>query len=273
MAGGGVGPVPLIDALEEARYGGKAVQLGAALRAGLPVPYGVALPVELVDAVAASDRSAIGGCRRVFRALGGLAAAVRSSAVGEDAAQTSFAGQHLTRLNVQEPALIQTIVEVWRSGRSEAALAYRARLGISGPPRVGVVLQKMVHADCAGVLFTRNPMNGADERVIEGAWGLGEAVVGGLVEPDRYRIARGGAVREATPGYKDVEIRMLPDGDTEEAPVEPERVEALCLTDSQLAMLDALASRCEQIFEGAHDIEWAFAGERLFLLQRRSVTR
>ena len=265
--------LPLREVHEEAHFGGKAVQLGVALRAGLPVPDGVGLPVELVDQVAAGQAEAVEQCMRVIADVGAVRAAVRSSAVGEDAASTSFAGQHLTRLNVTEDALVEAIIDVWRSGRSDAALAYRTRLGIPGAPRVAVVIQEMVDPVCAGVLFTRNPLDGSDERVIEAAWGLGEAVVGGLVEPDRYRVARGGAVKEAVAGYKDVYIRMLPDGDTEEAPVESHLVEEHCLDDAQLRMLDALASRCEALFEGAHDIEWAFSSGRLYLLQRRSVTR
>jgi pyruvate,water dikinase len=138
---------------------------------------------------------------------------------------------------------------------------------------VGVVIQEMVDPECAGVLFTRNPVHGTDERVIEAAWGLGEAVVAGLVEPDRFRWERGGALNEASVGYKDVRIRTLPEGDTEEVPVDEHLRSEPCLQDAQLEMLEALASLCESHFPGAHDIEWAFAGGRLYLLQRRSVTR
>jgi pyruvate,water dikinase len=267
------GAIPLVDALDESRFGGKAVQLGSALRAGLPVPEGVALPVELVDAVAAGSEEAAQGCLSAFDMVRGEAVAVRSSAVGEDAAHTSFAGQHLTRLNVTEAAILEAVTDVWRSGRSESALAYRARLGVEGAPRVAVVVQEMVAPECAGVLFTRNPVDGSDERVIEAAWGLGEVVVAGLVEPDRFHLARGGAVKEAVVGYKDVRMRMLPGGDTEEVPVDAHLRSAPCLADPQLEMLEALASRCEALFPGAHDIEWAFSGGRLYLLQRRSITR
>jgi pyruvate,water dikinase len=267
------GAVPLVHALEESRFGGKAVQLGSALRAGLPVPDGVALPVELVDAVASGVEAALERCRHAFAMVRGHAVAVRSSAVGEDAVHTSFAGQHLTRLNVTEAALLEAVTDVWRSGRSESALAYRARLGVQGAPRVAVVVQEMVEPECAGVLFTRNPLDGSDERVIEAAWGLGEVVVAGLVEPDRFRLARGGTVREAVVGYKDVRMHMLPGGDTEEVPVDAHLRSEPCLADHQLGMLDALASRCEALFPGAHDIEWAFSGGRLYLLQRRSITR
>jgi pyruvate, water dikinase len=268
-----VSPLPLADVREEARFGGKAVQLGAAIRAGLPVPPGVAVPVELVEAVAAGEDGAAAHCRDAFAALAAPAVAVRSSAVGEDSRRASFAGQHLTRLNVTGQMLAAAITDVCRSGGSEAALAYRRRLGVDGLPRVGVVIQAMIDAECAGVLFTRNPVNGRDERVIEAAWGLGEAVVAGLVEPDRYRVARGGAVLDSVVGDKDMQIRLRSGGDTDEREVEPHRRHAPCLDESRLRMLDTLAARCEASFDGAHDIEWAFAGGRLFLLQRRAVTR
>jgi pyruvate, water dikinase len=268
-----VSPLPLADVCEEARFGGKAAQLGAALRAGLPVPPGVGVPVDVVAAVAAGDEVAATCCRAACAALASPAVAVRSSAVGEDSARASFAGQHLTRLNVTGDVLAAAITDVWRSGRSESALAYRRRLGLDGVPRVGVVIQVMIDAECAGVLFTRNPIDGRDERVIEAAWGLGETVVGGLVEPDRYRLARGGAVLETVIGYKDVQIRFRSGGDTRACAVEPDRRHVPCLDEVRLRMLDALATRCEACFDGAHDIEWAFAGGRLFLLQRRAVTR
>ena len=266
--------LPLRDVAHERRFGGKAAQLGAALRAGFPVPHGVALSVELVGAVARRDRSAIAECQRALSMVGSACVAVRSSAVGEDGARASFAGQHLTRLGVaHEDALVEAVIEVWRSGRSEAAVAYRSRLGVAGEPEVAVVVQEMVDAECAGVMFTRNPVDGSDERVIEGTWGLGEAVVSGLVDPDRVRLARGGAVIEATIGDKDVAIRLRPGGDTEEVEVAALDRHRPCLDARRLHELETLAARCESAFEGAHDIEWAFAGDRLYLLQRRAVTR
>lgn len=266
--------LPLHDVTHERRFGGKAAQLGAALRAGFPVPHGVALSVDLVSAVARRHHEAIEQCRRALPLVGSACVAVRSSAVGEDGARASFAGQHLTRLGVaHEDALVDAVIEVWRSGRSDAAVAYRQRLGVVGEPEVAVVVQEMVDAECAGVMFTKNPVDGSDERVIEGAWGLGEAVVGGLCDPDRWRVARGGSVIEETIGEKDVAVRLRPGGDTEEVEVSAERRRVPCLDARRLAMLEALAARCEMEFEGAHDIEWAFAGDRLFLLQRRAVTR
>ena len=266
---------PLHDATDASLYGGKSVQLGAALRAALPVPDGIALPVRLVDAIAAKDTGAVAALQHsVAPLLERGAVAVRSSAVGEDGAQSSFAGQHATCLNVCTPAdVVDAVHEVWQSGRSEAALAYRARRGIAGPPEVAVAVQHMVDPICAGVMFTRDPRDGADHRVIEAAWGLGEAVVAGLVTPDRVIMARGGRVLVAEAGVKELAVRRSARGRTEEVPVEPHLVHRSCLDDvGRLQALEHLAARCEALFLGAHDLEWAFDAERLHLLQRRAVT-
>jgi pyruvate,water dikinase len=265
--------VPLREAREETEFGGKAVQLGAALRAELPVPPGAALAAGLVDAVAAGDPAATAELATIAPRVA-WPVAVRSSAVGEDSAEASFAGQHLTLLNVRDTAaLAEAVAAVWASARSEAALAYRARLGIGGEPRTGVVVQRLVDPEVAGVLFTRNPLSGADERMVEASWGLGEAVVAGIVIPDRFRIARDGAVLERTPGSKLVALRLSADGGTVERPVAGGLVEQLCLDDSQLSELQELASRCEEAFGTGRDLEWAFAGQTLYLLQCRAVTR
>ena len=266
--------VALIDARDERRFGGKAVSLGEALRRGFTVPAGWALGVELVDAAAGSVGVAEARIEDVFRALGEGAYAVRSSAVGEDSASASFAGQHLTELNVTSAeAMIDAVRAVWRSGRSDAALAYRRRLGIPGAPQVAVVVQRMVQPECAGVLFTKNPVTGADERVIEVTWGLGEAVVAGLVTPDRLRLERGGGVIEHRVGDKDVEIVGTAGGGTVEREVDPARAAAPCLDDGAIAALEALAARCEACFDGPSDVEFAFERGHLQLLQRRAVTR
>lgn len=266
-------PVPLGETTDEAVFGGKAVQLAAAIRAGLPVPDGIALPVLFVAAVAAADAAALGRLAEVGRALAGPLA-VRSSAVGEDSAQASFAGQHVTRLNVPSVrGVAEAVRAIWESARADGVLAYRRRLGISGEPHIGVVVQTLVSPDVAGVLFTVNPLDGADERVIEAAWGLGEAVVSGLVTPDRYRISRQGVVIERAAGTKSVAIRPRPGGGTIEEEVAIERVRVLCLADGHLRQLHGLAARCEEVFGGGQDLEWAFAGEQLSLLQRRAITR
>ena len=194
--------------------------------------------------------------------------------MGEDDRETSFAGQHATLLNVRtHSALVDAIGEVHQSAHSASALAYRERMGITGEPKIGVTVQRMVEAETAGVLFTHNPATGADERLIEAAWGLGEAVVSGLVVPDSFRITTDGHIVERIPGEKDLALRPGAEGGLEEIRVEPQRVQALVLDDTQLTDLHQLTLRCEAEYGRRLDIEWAFADGRLYLLQCRAITR
>jgi pyruvate,water dikinase len=263
----------LVEAMDAARFGGKAVELGAALRAGLPVPDGVALSVEVVDAAAAGEASAIAAVRQVFERLGGGPVAARSSAVGEDGQSASFAGQHATKLNVRSAdRLVEAVVAVRASGHTEAAIAYRKRTGVAGAPRVAVAVQRLVHAELAGVLFTRCPVSGREERVIEAARGLGEVVVAGLINPERWRVGRDGRVIERTAADQDLMIVATGDGGTEEREVTDRK--APVLGEHHVRALDELACTCERVFgAGGHDIEWAFAKGSLYLLQRRPITR
>ncbi len=271
-AGRAQAPVPLAEARAESEFGGKAVQLGAAIRAGLPVPDGLALPYAFVEAVAAGEEESIAALLEKFAALDG-AVSVRSSGVGEDSGQTSFAGQHATVLNVRgEDEMLDAVRAVHDSAHGADATAYREMLGVEGMPRIGVVIQLLVEPETAGVIFTRHPVSGAEERVIDASWGLGEAVVGSLVAPDNYRLDSSGQVLERTAGRKDVELRILPGGGVERTPVAAERARELCLSDADLAALNDLASACERVYEGDQDIEWAIAAGRVWLLQRRPLT-
>jgi Pyruvate phosphate dikinase, AMP/ATP-binding domain/Cyclic nucleotide-binding domain len=265
--------VPLEQADDESLFGSKAVGLGEAARSGLPLPPGVALSGDIVEAVAGGEKHAIDEVAALVQSLGSPLA-VRSSAVDEDGAEASFAGQHMTLLNVPGvDAVPDAVREIWWSANSDSAITYRQRVGLFRRPSVGVVVQSLLDPDCAGVMFTRNPINSADERVIEASWGLGEAVVAGMVIPDNFRIARSGEVLERTPGLKKIAIRKLPEGGTFEEQLSPELAEQLCLDDSQLADLHQLASRCEQVYGPDRDIEWAIAGGELYLLQCRAITR
>ena len=267
------GVVALAAAHDVSLYGSKAVGLGEAARAGLPLPPGVALSGAIVEAVAAGDHAAIEAVDELVRPLGGPLA-VRSSAVDEDGADASFAGQHLTVLNVPSAdSVAAALREVWWSANSDSAISYRRRLGVFTRPSVGVVVQELLDPETAGVLFTRNPINGADERVIEASWGLGEAVVAGLVIPDHFRIDRNGQVLERVAGLKGIAIRKLPDGGTAEQDVPAERAEQLCLDNDQLAALNRLAASCEEVYGPERDIEWAFVDGELYLLQCRAITR
>jgi pyruvate,water dikinase len=264
--------VALDDARDESQFGSKAVGLGEAVRSGLPVPPGFALAGPVVEAVAGGDAHAID---RVVSTVRGLAGplAVRSSAVDEDGADASFAGQHLTLLNVPSVEQVSdALKEIWWSANSDSAITYRKRVGLFRRPSVGVVVQQLLNPDVAGVMFTCNPITGADERVIEASWGLGEAVVAGRVIPDMYRIARSGEIVERTPGFKKVAIRSLPDGGTTEVAVAGELREKLSLSDEHLGQLHRLAARCEEVYGPARDIEWALAGAEMYVLQCRAVT-
>ena len=163
--------------------------------------------------------------------------------------------------------------EVWWSANSDSAITYRQRVGLFTRPSVGVVVQALLDSDTAGVMFTQNPITGADERVVEASWGLGEAVVAGLVIPDHFRIDRDGTVLERTPGLKKIAIRRKPEGGTFEEQIPDDRAELPCLDDAQLADLNGLAEVCEQVYGPERDIEWAFADGQLYLLQCRAITR
>ncbi|MCP9837967.1 hypothetical protein KBY84_10730 [Cyanobium sp. N.Huapi 1H5] len=265
--------VPLEAAEDLSCFGAKAVGLGQALRDGLPVPSGFALAADLVEAVASGDDDAIA---EVLAAVGGLSGplAVRSSAIDEDGAAASFAGQHLTLLNVPSlEALAEALRAVWWSANSDSAISYRKRVGLFSRPSVGVVVQTLLSPVSAGVMFTRNPVTGVDERVIEASWGLGEAVVAGLVIPDHICLDRAGMVRECRPGYKTMAIRPLAGGGTRQETLASELVERLCLDDAQLQALNRLALRCEEVYGPGRDLEWAFADDGLVLLQCRAITK
>jgi pyruvate,water dikinase len=265
--------VPLEKARDDAIFGSKAVGLGKAARGDLPLPPGVALSGEIVEAVASGEERAIKKVTKACRGLSGPLA-VRSSAVDEDGAEASFAGQHLTLLNVSSIGeLGEAVRQIWWSANSDSAITYRKRSNLFVRPSVGVVVQALLDPEVAGVMFTQNPINGADERLIEASWGLGEVVVSGRVIPDHFRVARSGKVLERIPGRKDVAIRTPAGGGTKEEKVAPELVGRLCVDDDVLAELNRLANRCEQVYGPARDIEWALAGGQVYLLQCRAVTR
>lgn len=260
------------EAGQEQIFGGKASALARALNAGLPVPEGFALGWSSAARFAEGDAAttdAIVSAIAQYR-LGRVG--VRSSAVGEDSADASFAGQHASILNVASAeSILSAIREIAASGRTSSALEYRKRMRVEGEPRVAIVVQCMVESDCAGVLFTINPMSGENERVIESAWGLGEAVVAGLVTPDLFRVTPAGVIVERRAGYKDLAIRFAAEGTTE-VPLAAAEIGRLTLDDRQLHELNALAARCETFFGAPQDLEWAYSGGRLFLLQSRPIT-
>ena len=251
-------------------YGGKAVALGALMRAGVRVPGGVALPAPFVELLLTGDALAR---QELAAAAVGLQwpVAVRSSAGAEDSAQASHAGQFLTKLQVASHADLEAAVREVADSAAPAA-EYRAMKGIRDPVAMGVVVQTMLAPTIAGVMFTSDPISGGDDVLIEASWGLGESVVGALVVPDSFRIARSGDVVERRPGEKTTMLVGNVDGGTSEIQVSPDRVAELSLSDPQLRELFTLGLLCESIFGRSVDVEWAFVGATLFALQSRPIT-
>lgn len=260
------------DIKDESRFGGKSTSLGSAIRAKLPAPEGYGLDHELVEAIANEDAEAIALIGPVFSRLSSPLS-VRSSAIGEDSLNASFAGQHLTLLNIiDETSLIDAIREIYESAHSESAHAYRKKMKIADAPKIAVAVQKLIFSEVSGVLFTLHPTTHADERYIEASWGLGEAVVAGMVIPDTFRVSRDGRILDRINGDKDLEFIINPEGGVVEQSVDVDRIEALCLTDEQLTQLNCLAEACEKHYGKGQDLEWAFYQNQLYLLQCRSIT-
>jgi pyruvate,water dikinase len=203
--------------------------------------------------------------------------AVRSSALGEDGAEASFAGQHDTFLWVRgAEAVWRALLDCHGGLENPEAVAYRERVG-AGRPAMGVTVQLMVDALVSGVMFTCNPVNGDPSTVaVNASWGLGSAVVAGEVTPDEYRVNKvSGDVTVRTIGPKQVEDLPDPAGaGTVRKEVPAERREAPCLDDAALAALVDVGKRVERHFGSHQDVEWALArgdGE-LLVLQSRPVT-
>lgn len=243
-----------IDPSAREAVGGKAASLAALARAGFDVPPAYVIPTESTALI--EDAGWPEGLRErvavVFRELcaDGGAVAVRSSAVDEDGADASFAGQHETILDVRsETDVVSAVERCIASLHSEAAVAYRARTG-RAPSRMAVVIQRMVPAESAGVAFSVDPTTGDPTRVVvEAVAGLGEALVSGAVEAERIVLSR--------PNLEVVE---------EHRPGEP------VLTADQAREVAKAALRAEQAFGSPQDIEFAFGGGKLWLLQSRAVT-
>ncbi|MFF2243844.1 PEP/pyruvate-binding domain-containing protein [Arthrobacter sp. NPDC058130] len=206
---------------------------------------------------------------------GDTAVAVRSSATAEDLASASFAGQQETYLNVRgAEALAAAVTDCWASLWTARAMAYRAREGI-GPDvvRLAVVVQRMVEADAAGVMFTANPANGRrDQTVISAAWGLGESVVSGTVTTDDVVVeAATGSVLSRRTADKEVMTVYAEHGTREQAVPASRRHQAV-LDDRAAVALAGHGTRIADHFGSPQDIEWARAGDEFFILQSRPIT-
>lgn len=224
------------------------------------------LPTEIAEAIAQAYHEL---------GTGELAVAVRSSATAEDLPELSFAGQQETYLNMRGVEMVLAAVKrCWASLWTARALSYRARQGIASQDvSLAVVVQQLVPAEAAGILFTANPLTGArDQLVINAAWGLGEAIVGGQVTPDTFVFERNSAALISQEiSDKAVMTVRTPDG-TREEPVPAERRQQPALTTSQAAELARLGVEIESLYGQPMDIEWALEQGRFFIVQARPIT-
>jgi pyruvate,water dikinase len=250
-----------------AEIGGKSFRLSRLIQAGFPVPPGFCVTVAGMDSISAED------IEDALARLGPKPVAVRSSAVEEDTPTASFAGIYLSRLNVGTAAdVVKALLEIRESAASPAALAYRKRHRLSGPPRMAAIVQELLVPEASGVLFMKDPLDGSNRIVIEASWGLGEAVVAGRVTPDRWVLSSKGEVISSHISDKDVAVMPSASGTTE-VEVEPARRKFPAVNDETLRKLFELSRGCEKLFETPQDIEWATASNHVWLLQSRPITR
>jgi len=293
--------------------GGKGTNLAELTRAGLPVPPGFVVTAQAylaamdaagvrarlldrartvnpgdpaaLDAASAELRESVlragmpEGTRRAiadaYRALGAGRVAVRSSATMEDTAGFSFAGMNETYTNIEgEEAVCDAVERCWASMWGRRVVAYRAAQGITGEPAIAVIVQRMVDSETSGVMFTADPAGGARDRlVIEAAFGLGEVVVSGQVEPDTYVVDKGGpSVIGARIGVKTHRITRGADGAERRVDLAPEAGRRRVLTDEQILQVARQGVAIEEHYGAPQDVEWAFAGGELHILQSRPIT-
>ena len=307
-------PVDVVDLVDIgpgdlAAVGGKALNLGRLLRAGLPVPRGFCVTtaayrrtvgtsvddtLERLDTAGPDGRPDLAAqIRQIvesapvpddlvaaitsrYESLGPDASvAVRSSATAEDLPDASFAGQQDTYLNVVGPeALLEAVSRCWGSLWTERAIAYRDTQGIDhADVALAVVVQLMVDAEVAGVMFTANPVTGSrSQLVVDASPGLGESVVSGSVNPDRFVLDRiTGVVMDRRLGDKRTAVRSVPGGGTDTTDVAAS--DQPCLDRSQLDALVDLAHRVEAEYDAPQDTEWAIDTDGVaWLTQARAIT-
>jgi pyruvate,water dikinase len=292
-----------------ARAGGKGASLARMASLELPVPPGFVVPARcLADSLADAGRELrsllagadeqhlaavaeraraivaatapagelVASIGRAYAALGegDVAVAVRSSACAEDSETASFAGQQETYLHVRGlDEVIRRVRDCWASFFTERALFYRGRKGSLDDLGMAVVIQRMVDADVAGVLFTIDPTKGRRDRMlVEAVFGLGEAVVSGAVTPDHYVLARDGRLKKTQLATQPYAVVRDPAGGVREQPLGPEQGSAQTLDEDQLRALAEVGRGLEERLGRPQDIEWAIEDGRLYVLQARPVT-
>ena len=201
--------------------------------------------------------------------------AVRSSATAEDLPDASFAGQQDTYLNILgEKDLLQSVQDCWASLYGGRAIYYRAKQGFDDRTvNIAVVVQQLVFSEKAGVMFSSHPISGAATVIIEGSWGLGEAIVSGTVSPDNYVYDRKNK-RITNKHIANKSVEIIPDGNkgTKTVAVPENRQDAQVLSDKEVARLAEFAVISEGHYKVAQDMEWGMVGDTIYILQSRPIT-
>lgn len=200
--------------------------------------------------------------------------AVRSSATSEDSEMASFAGMNETYTNVRgDDALIEAIVDCWASVYGERVVAYRAEQEVAEEPAIAVVVQRMVQSEKSGVVFTSHPTTRDDSvAVIEAAFGLGEAVVAGEVQPDHYVVDKAGPTLRSATVNRQAFKYVRGEAGTEAVELTREEAEQQVLTEDEALEVARAACRIEEHYGAPQDVEWAYEGGRLSILQTRPIT-
>jgi phosphoenolpyruvate synthase/pyruvate phosphate dikinase len=200
--------------------------------------------------------------------------AVRSSATAEDLPTASFAGQQDTYLNIiGKTAILKHISKCWASLFTDRAIIYRLQNGFDHRKvYLSVVVQQMIFPQAAGVLFTAEPVTGNRKVVsIDASFGLGEAMVSGLVNADSYKVGNGKIIDKKV-STKKLAIYALKDGSTKEQEIEPEQQNKQALTDEQILQLERIGRKIEEHFGRPQDIEWCLASGTFYIVQSRPIT-
>jgi len=204
-----------------------------------------------------------------------MVVAVRSSATAEDLPDASFAGQQETYLNIRgDAAVIEAVQMCWASLYGARAIYYRAKQGFDDRTvNIAVVVQQLIRSEKSGVMFSSHPVTGEPLTIIEGSWGLGEAVVSGSVSPDKYvydrRLKR---VFDRMVSKKEYMIVPIGDHGTELVDIPKDRQDEPVLSDTEVEQLAAFAETSEEHYNVPQDLEWAIVGNTIYILQSRPIT-
>jgi phosphohistidine swiveling domain-containing protein len=262
---------------QQSLAGGKGGSLVRLYQAGYPVPDGFVILPTAFNGESLREEAWLEVHEQLSRMRAeksDIAFAVRSSALSEDSAQASFAGEFESVLNVRtDDDIRKAIHTVYLSRQSERVKAYSQAKGMDTIHEIAVIIQQLVNADASGVLFTANPVTGQrDHAMLTATWGLGEAIVGGMVTPDTLIVDKetGRILKREIANKQVMTVRL--GGGTEESPIPKKLRRATVLSDEKAAEIVRMGSQIEALYGMPMDIEWTLEGEKFAIVQARPIT-